>query len=121
MTTNGDDNLGDLLSQMGDDDHADAAVAAKSAAPRPVHKPGAVRPPEAGKLKIISTILAYVVGLALMGFAGYGAMIMRGAIEVEKENAEDMAKLMLFAAGPIGAILLIAALALTAQMLFHRR
>ena len=56
-----------------------------------------------------------IVGLALMGWAVYGAMLLRGDAVIEgKDNIESMAKVMLYAGGPLGAVLIFSAVAMLA-------
>lgn len=65
-----------------------------------------------GKGNMLFVTALIVVGLALLGWAIYGAMLLRGDAAIDgKENVESMAKLMLFGGGPLGAVLIIAGVA----------
>lgn len=56
--------------------------------------------------KVVFAIALLVVGGLLLAWAAYGGLILAGACAVERPNAQSMAKLMLFAGGPVGLILL---------------
>ena len=56
--------------------------------------------------KAAFAVVLLVVGGLLLAWAAYGGLILAGACAVERQNAESMAKLMLFAGGPVGLILL---------------
>ncbi len=58
-------------------------------------------------------VAAFLIGAALLGWAVFGALLLRGDVVIEqKENVESMAKLMLYLAGPLGAILIVTGVAL---------
>jgi len=66
--------------------------------------------------KVTGDLLAYaVVGLGLMAFAVYGALILRGDAQQQREGAETIGKLMLFVAGPLGAVLLLLGVVMLVQ------
>jgi len=111
MAETDDENLGDLLAQASAE-RTHQAVKAHTG-------PGTRKPDQ--KLGIISVSAMVVIGLALIGWAVYGAMMLRGVIESERDNAAFMAKLMLYGAGPLGVILLLAGVIMITQMLGKRR
>lgn len=72
-----------------------------------------------GKAGIAFVGALLTLGLALMGWAVYGAMLLRGDAVIEgRDNIESMAKVMLYAAGPLGAILVFSAVV---RVIWNRR
>lgn len=64
---------------------------------------------------VILVLLA--VGGLLLAWAAYGALILKGIRSDERENAESMAKLMLFAGGPVGAALMTSGSVMLARLM----
>lgn len=99
------DDLHDVLAQMADNGNAQGGAEA--------HLPADLAPPPsrpAGKgapaaIKLTFALLPLLVGALLLAWAVYGVLLLAGVTTVERDNAQAMAKLMAFAAGPIGLIL----------------
>jgi len=59
-------------------------------------------------VRSVFAVVLLVVGGLLLGWAVYGLRILNGAVALDREDAEFMAKLMIFAGGPIGLALVVA-------------
>ena len=89
-------------------DTVELAAELAAAGPSSGMAPQSPLPAETGAstpLKLIFALALLVVGALLLAWAVYGLLILTGTVTVDRDNARSMAKLMAFAAGPIGAIL----------------
>ena len=126
MNDTDSDDLHDLLAQMADNGNtqgdaeappppSDPAVelaAADLPAPPPVDSSADLAPPPrpaekaaTAALKLTFALVPLFVGALLLAWAVYGVLLLAGVTAVDRDNAQSMAKLMAFAAGPIGLIL----------------
>jgi len=61
-----------------------------------------------GAVKAAFSIVLLIVGGLLLAWTVYGVLILTGAVVVDRDDAQSMAGLMVFAGGPLGLILVTA-------------
>jgi hypothetical protein len=113
----GEDNLKALLDQTADEATSAISDQLGEDIPRATRRHVAADTKSDGAFRPLITVLMILVGVGLMGFAVYGALILRGDAQQQREGAETIGKLMLYLAGPIGAVLLLFGVVMLVQAL----
>ena len=118
MPDNDRDDLHDALAKLADGVEPEVAEQPE----QPVDLPpsdscengdSALRKPEPsrsapGPIKAAFSIALLIVGGLLLAWTVYGALILTGTVVVDRDDAQSMAGLMVFAGGPLGLILITA-------------
>ena len=112
-----EDNLKALLDQTADESTADIASQVSEDIPRAARRHVKTDAKSDGAFRPLITALIILVGVGLMGFAVYGALILRGDAQQQREGAEKIGRLMLYVAGPMGAVLLLVGVVMLVQAL----
>jgi hypothetical protein len=112
-----EDNLKALLDQTADESTADIASQVGEDIPRATRRHVKTNARSDGAFRPLITALLILVGTGLMGFAVYGALILRGDAQHERAGAQQIGRLMLYVAGPMGAVLLLIGVVMLVQSL----